>query len=307
MQKRTLAAMTAVGLAAAIAIPSAAFGNARRTSPAGSLSYIRSAQTPYVARLLGANVVPTAGDPDGVGAAAFTFDFIDASHTQVCWDLSYSGITAPTLAHIHRGGAGQNTAPNQVVPDPLVATSLLPLGPNSATGCAGIDPALVTEITTTPSNFYVDVHTSDFPAGAIRGQLSVGAAPAGEAHLLPVPLRAYDSRDNAGPKLTALETRTISLATGKDIAGNISIAVPPGATGAIVTLTVTETVGPGGFIKLYNAALTTQPATSSINWAGTNQNLAVTTQVEVDSSDSVKVTGGANSTHFVIDVIGYLF
>ena len=305
MQKRTLAAMTAVGLAAAIAIPTAAFGNARRTSPAGSLSYIRSAQTPYVARLLGANEVPTAGPTTGVGAAAFTFDFIDATHTQVCWDLSYSGITTPTLAHIHRGAAGTNGPP--VVPDPLVATSLLPLGPNSASGCAAIDPALVTEITTTPSNFYVDVHTSDFPAGAIRGQLSLGAPPAGEAHLLPVPLRAYDSRDNAGPKLAALETRTISLATGKDITGNSSIAVPPGATGAIVTLTVTETVGPGGFIKLYNAALTTQPATSSINWAGTNQNLAVTTQVEVDASGSVKVTGGANSTHFVIDVIGYLF
>jgi hypothetical protein len=29
--------------------------------------------------------------------------------------------------------------------------------------------------------------------------------------------------------------------------------------------------------------------------------------VEVDASGSVKVTGGANSTHLVIDVIGYLF
>ena len=305
MQKRTLAVVTAVGLAAAIAIPTVAFGNARRTSPVGSLNYIRSAQTPYVARLLGANEVPTAGPTTGVGAAAFTFDFIDATHTQVCWDLSYSGITTATQAHIHRGAAGQNGPP--VVPDPLVAISLLPLGANSASGCAAIDPALVTEITTNPSGFYVDVHTSDFPAGAIRGQMSIGSPPAGEAHLLPVPLRAYDSRVNAGPKLAALETRTISLATGKDIAGNTIIAVPPGATGAIVTLTVTETVGPGGFIKLYNAALTTQPATSSINWAGTNQNLAVTTQVEVDASGSVKVTGGANSTHLVIDVIGYLF
>ena len=173
MQKRTLAAMTAVGLAAAIAIPTAAFGNARRTSPVGSLSYIRSAQTPYVARLLGANEVPTAGPTTGAGAAAFTFDFIDATHTQVCWDLSYGGITTPTLAHIHRGAAGTTGPP--VVPDPNVATSLLPLGPTSATGCAAIDPALVTEITTTPSNFYVDVHTSDFPAGAIRGQLSARA------------------------------------------------------------------------------------------------------------------------------------
>ena len=305
MQKRTLAVLTAVGLAAAIAVPTVAFGNARRTSPAGSLNYIRSAQTPYIARLLGANEVPTAGPAAAVGAAAFTFDFIDANHTQVCWDISYSGITTATQAHIHRGAAGTNGAP--VVPDPLVAISLLPLGPTSASGCAAIDPALVTEITTNPSNFYVDVHTSDFPAGAIRGQMSIGAPPAGEAHLLAVPLRAYDSRDNAGPKLAALETRTISLATGRDIAGNTLIAVPPGATGAIVTLTVTETAGTGGFVKLYNAALATQPATSSINWAGANQNLAVTTQVEVDPSGSVKVTGGANSTHLVIDVIGYLF
>lgn len=298
--------MTAVGLAAAIAIPTVAFGNARRTSPVGSLNYVRSAQTPYVARMLGTNEVPQpGGDPDGVGAAAFTFDFIDATHTQVCWDVSYSGITTPTLAHIHRGTSTQNGPP--VVPDPLVAISIAPLGANSATGCAAIDPALVTEMVTTPSNFYVDVHTSDFAAGAIRGQLGAGSPPAGEAHLLAVPLRAYDSRDGAGPKLAALETRTISLATGKDIAGISSIAVPPGSTGAIVTLTVTETVGPGGFVKLYNAALTTQPATSSINWAGNNQNLAVTTQVEVDASGSVKITGGANSTHVVIDVIGYLF
>ena len=70
MQKRTLAAMAAVGLAAAIAVPTVAFGNARRTSPVGSLSYIRSAQTPYIARLLGTNEVPTAGPTTGAGAAA---------------------------------------------------------------------------------------------------------------------------------------------------------------------------------------------------------------------------------------------
>ena len=80
MHKRTLAAMTAVGLAAAIAIPTVAFGNARRTSPVGSLSYIRSAQTPFVARLLSANEVPP-GPTTGAGAAAFTFDFIDSTHT----------------------------------------------------------------------------------------------------------------------------------------------------------------------------------------------------------------------------------
>ncbi len=297
MQTKSLAALTAVGITAAIAIPTIAFGNAR--SNQGTLHYLQAAQTPYLAQLTGAKEVPTVGDPDGTGSATLTFDIIEGVTpvAEVCWDLAYGGIVAPNVADVHRGATG--------IAGPVVIDLGSP-GSTSHTGCKGVDPALATEITTTPGNFYVDLHNSDFPNGAIRGQLSTGAKPAGEAHLLPVPLRAYDSRDNGGAKIAALETRTISVATGKDAQGASSIAVPPGATGAIVTLTVTGTVGPGGFLKLYSAAIS-EPATSSINWAGANQNLAVTTQVAVDASGQVKVTGGANSTHFVIDVIGYLF
>lgn len=124
-------------------------------------------------------------------------------------------------------------------------------------------------------------------------------------NFLTTPLRSYDSRDSSGTKIPALETRTISLANGKDGGGTTVAAVPAGATAAIVTLTVTETTGDGGFLKLYGAS-SPEPATSSINWAGANQNLSVSTLVAVDSSGQVKVTGGANATHFVIDVIGYV-
>ncbi len=168
---------------------------------------------------------------------------------------------------------------------------------------------LAAEIVATPANFYVNVHNTPFPGGAIRSQLSTGPPPAGEAHLLPAPLRAYDSRDADGP-IALNTTRTISLASGKDATNTSVIAVPAGATAAIVTLTVTDTSnanGPGGFLKLYNAALGTPPSTSSINWTGAGQNLAVTTQVAVNSAGQVKVTDGANPTNFVIDVIGYLF
>ena len=47
-----------------------------------------------------------AGDPDGAGTAAVSFDAIDVVTTEVCFDLAYSGIAAPTLAHIHSGAAG---------------------------------------------------------------------------------------------------------------------------------------------------------------------------------------------------------
>jgi hypothetical protein len=304
MQKKTLAAVTSIGLAAAIAIPTIAFGNAR--SDLGSLHFVQVANTPFVAQLSGANEVPAA-DPDGVGAATVTFDILNTldltlpDSAEACWDLSYSNIlTPPIMAHIHRGVAGA------IGPVVVPFTPFTGLGASSAKGCIDVTGVLANEIMTTPSNFYVNIHTTDYTGGAIRGQLAAGPTPAGEAHLLPVPLRAYDSRDAGGTKLAALQTRTISLATGKDIAGVSHIAVPPGATAAIVTLTVTETVGPGGFVKLYSAGIS-EPATSSINWAGTDQNIAVSTQVSVDPAAAVKITGGANSTHVVIDVIGYLF
>ena len=43
------------------------------------------------------------------------------------------------------------------------------------------------------------MHSSDYPNGAIRGQLAVSAVgPSGPAHFFPSPLRAYDSRTADG-------------------------------------------------------------------------------------------------------------
>ena len=304
--------MTAVGLTAAIAIPTMAFGAAHRNSPASDVNFLKTEQTPYLASLAGVNELG-GGDPDGAGTAAITFQIDNpASNVDgatVCWDLAYSNLTGtPTGAHIHRGAAG--IGGNIVVP--FTGATFTTSG---SSGCAPIGGpqtgetvgggVLATEIVNNPAGFYVNVHTTDFTAGAIRGQLAAGPAPAGEAHLLPLPLRAYDSRDNAGPKIQPGDTRTISLASGKD-RNNVSfIAVPPGATAAIITLTVAETDFPGGFLTIYPANVS-QPATSNINWKGAaGQDIAVGTQVAVDSSGMVKVTDGigGSATHFIIDVI----
>ncbi|MEP7201454.1 MAG: CHRD domain-containing protein [Ilumatobacteraceae bacterium] len=302
MQRTKMFAIGAIGLAAAIAVPTIAFGNARNNNA----DFAATGRTPFVTRMLGANEVPTTGDPDGFGGAAVTFDLTTPGVEDVCWDFSYGNLTGtPTAAHIHPGAAGVANPP---------AIALGNLGATSATGCRALtvpEAVVANDIVLNPANYYVNVHTSDFPGGAIRGQLAAGPAPAGDTHLLPVPLRAYDSRDNAGAKINPLETRTISLAAGKDGAGVIALAVPPGATGAIVTLTITETGtgigGAGGFLTMWSADVATQPSTSSINWSGPNENVAVTAQVAVSAAGSVKVAAGANQTHFVIDVIGYTF
>jgi hypothetical protein len=299
MHRKSLAAITAVGVATAIAIPTIAFGNARNN--VGNEHFFQAAQTPYVMRLLGTNESP-AGDLDGTGIASVTIDVIDPALPaggEICWDLSYSGITQPTMAHIHTGAAGVN-GPILV---PFVPFS--DLGPTSATGCTSTSGAVAQQIVDNPSGYYVNVHTADFPAGAIRGQLVKGDPPAGEAHMLPAPLRAYDSRAGGGARIAAGDTRIISLANGVDGKNATVVAVPPGATAAIVTLTVTETVA-GGFLTMYSAA-TTQPATSSINWFASNQTFAVSTQVAVDAAGQVKVSAGSSSTQFIIDVTGYLF
>jgi hypothetical protein len=38
-------------------------------------------------------------------------------------------------------------------------------------GCYSVTPDLLTSITTNPSGFYLNVHTAEFPNGALRGQL----------------------------------------------------------------------------------------------------------------------------------------
>ena len=121
--------------------------------------------------------------------------------------------------------------------------------------------------------------------------------PAGPEHghasgitLLPTPLRAYDSRDADGP-LALNTSRTVSVLTGKDGSGVVQLAVPPGATGALLTLTATDTTGPG-FLKIYSAA-SPLPATSNLNFTTANENIAVGTTTAIDAQSRVTVTDGA--------------
>ena len=294
MDMRTVSVFAAGAVIVAIAVPTIVSGNARRTE--GTLAGLQAAETPYIARLTGP-AETGGGDPDGTGAGTVSFGVLTATEDEVCWDLSYTGIDTPTAAHIHPGAVGINRPP--VIDFGTVGTT-------GDSGCRVIDATLADQIILNPSLFYINVHNAAFPGGAIRGQLAKGPGSAGSTHFLPTPLRAYDSRFAPATAIAGSTTRTISLATANDLAGATLVAVPPGATGAIVTLTVTQTSADGGFLKLYSAA-SSEPPTSSINWASPGQSIAVTTQVAVDPSGQVKVTAGPTSTHFIIDVVGYLY
>ena len=102
------------------------------------------------------------GDPDGSGFADITLNVGQAS---VCWDITVADIALPaTAAHIHKAPAGQ--------PGPIVVPLSPPDASGHASGCTSADPTLIQDIVDNPAEYYVNVHTVDFPAGAVRGQLS---------------------------------------------------------------------------------------------------------------------------------------
>jgi hypothetical protein len=118
--------------------------------------------TELSADLTGANEVPGPGDEDGTGSAMVS---IDHSTGELCYMLTAANITLPaTAAHIHVGGPDEAGPP--VVP-------LTPPDESGAfEGCVSdVDPALLQDIVNNPGGYYVNVHNSDYPDGAIRGQL----------------------------------------------------------------------------------------------------------------------------------------
>lgn len=118
--------------------------------------------TELKATLTGSAEVPGPGDSDGSGAASIR---LMSGLGRLCFSLSVMNITLPaTGAHIHVGAAG--VAGNVVVP--LQA----PGSGGTSAGCVNVPRTLVAQILANPAGYYVNVHTTDFPNGAIRGQLA---------------------------------------------------------------------------------------------------------------------------------------
>lgn len=109
------------------------------------------------ATLSGANET-AGGDVDGTGS--FSAE-VDVDTGDVCYTLAVNKIGTVTAAHIHAGEAGKDGKP-------VVGVNVT--GPNDDV-CMAMEPDKLKEIVAEPWKFYVNVHTADFPAGAVRGQL----------------------------------------------------------------------------------------------------------------------------------------
>lgn len=121
------------------------------------------------------------GDPNGRGEA-YVFG-IDGDPLTLCYllvDIEKIAELAAApggarAAHIHEGARGSN--------GPVVANLAWPQGGQAGDclteGEAGKfptgEPGIVQRILANPQDFYVNVHNTEFPGGAIRGQLEDSA------------------------------------------------------------------------------------------------------------------------------------
>jgi hypothetical protein len=145
MTRKTLFALIAViALALAVAVPPLTAGPGARN---------------VVTAMSGAEEVPATGDPDGYGSTA-----IEVTATnQICYRLLARKVSGVTMGHIHRGAPG--------VKGGIVVTLFTGSVPSGPRTCRQTTAALAKEILAFPGRFYVNVHTTAHPDGAIRGQL----------------------------------------------------------------------------------------------------------------------------------------
>ena len=118
----------------------------------------------FVAELKGENEVPVpVTTTTGAGLATFLVNPLTGA---VNYELDFTGITSPTMAHVHLGPAGVTGLPLFWLWDAsgVDAPSTLP-----ATGV--FTPTLAQFSQMLQGNLYVNVHSAAYPGGEIRGQI----------------------------------------------------------------------------------------------------------------------------------------
>jgi len=133
--------------------------------PAGGVCPTQSLTALRGGRPISTTLAPVA--PNTVGGGGFVARS-NIGQGRICWSLTVTGLSDVTAAHIHylNGPLATQIAVPLALPTPFTG---------SATGCATVLRALVKQILVHPENFYVNVHTTTYPGGAISGTLAKGA------------------------------------------------------------------------------------------------------------------------------------
>ena len=98
-----------------------------------------------------------AGDPVATATATIR---LRAGQGQLCYEVAAENLPAAVAMHIHRGATG--------VTGPVVVPLATPAADGTARGCAPAARPLVAAMLASPATYYLNIHTAEFQAGAIR-------------------------------------------------------------------------------------------------------------------------------------------
>jgi hypothetical protein len=104
------------------------------------------------------------GSPNG---SALGLIDVNPDTNELCWTFTQlQNVPHPTAARIFRLGA--------FVSQQFVTSSVgIPLGHTyKPSGCIHEHPRVLGLVTTTPQEFYVNIHDAEYPLGAVRGPLA---------------------------------------------------------------------------------------------------------------------------------------
>jgi hypothetical protein len=136
----------------------------------------QAATIPMTATLDGGQEVPANASP-GFGAAVVTYDNVS---NELSWNITFAGLTTgATASHFHGPAApGVNAGVQVTIPLGLFAG----MTSGNLIGMATISEAQESQLLS--ELWYINIHTSTFPGGEIRGQVL-------NAAVIPVPAAVW--------------------------------------------------------------------------------------------------------------------
>ncbi|SRR6266705_2327909 len=183
------------------------------------------------------------GDRDGVARAD-----VRLLPGRACFRLRWSGVAPPVSAELRRGARG---AAGPVAVLLFAAPGGLPPDVRSVHGCAPAGAAALAAVRDHPGRFYLEVRTTELPAGAVRGQLfrathTDAAPPAGPAATLAGAEEVPGPGDGDGAATAHLRARGARVCfqlRWRDLAPVTAIHVHEGGAGTIGGVAAALVVG----------------------------------------------------------------
>ena len=129
-----------------------------------------------------------------------------------------------------------------------------------------------------------------------------GRTTAGSLHVLPTPVRIYDSRPGTTPSQGPKTPVSGNVARTLDLKVNSS-GVPAGATAALLTVLLVNAASGNGNLTVWAGGVA-QPQANTIVWGGSAGRFTTSTTSALDAQARIQVSASA-STDVVIDVVGY--